>query len=152
MNGYELTITNGEEKIFLFTGGATGSPSITDVRFKMSTLNENLMNRASGVRAELIIQGTITEQTRGETLKLAKWAIDNNMNTLYRAVQLIVYPDEERSGDVLRTYRISNMFVINYDELFSSEPEKNGNPADAGKFVLFIAQKEGQERPQVFSE
>lgn len=144
MAGYELTIKNAEELIELSTKNGDGSPEIQTVKFKMNTLDDSTRNRADAVRAEITITGCITRENRDKTKCLAKWAMDENRKTLYRTVSIVVIDGKNNTGDVLRRYEFDNMFVVDYDEEF-------GSSADQGTYSLFIAQKEGNEKKEVFS-
>lgn len=144
MAGYNLSIKNNEEVIELSTEEEVGKPVITEVSFKMNTLDDHARNRADAVRGELKITGVITAENRDETKPLAKWAMDADRKTLYRSVEIVVYDGKNCTGEVLRRYQFSNMFVIDYEENF-------GGDSDSGTFELFIAQKEGNEKKEVFS-
>lgn len=144
MAGYKLLIKNNEEVIELSTAEQNGKPDITKVTFKMNTLDNTTRNRADAVRGELQIEGIITPDNRDNTKMLAKWAMDTDRKTLYREVEVIVYDGKNCTGDILRRYQMNSMFVIDYDEQFGSD-------SDSGDFKLFIAQKEGNEKKEVFS-
>lgn len=120
---------------------------IDSVTFKMNTINENTLNRGSGVRCELIIEGKINSHAKEETVKLAKWAMCNsNESQIYRKVSVIVYTNSGRDI-ILREYTIDKMFCIDYDEIFDS----NGN-SENGKFILHIAQKDGEGAKTIFAD
>lgn len=124
--------------------------AISKVTFKMNTLNDNTLNRDSGVRCELIIEGVINKDTKEETMKLTKWSMTSSgENLLYRKVTVIVYTDDSRE-EVLRQYTIDKMFCINYYELFDNEDKEAPNAA-SGKFILHIAQKQGKHIKDVFA-
>ena len=144
MAGYKLSIKNNSEVIELSTAQQNGKPDITKVTFKMNTLDDDTRNRADSVRGELKIEGIITADNRDNTKMLAKWAMDSDRKTLYREVEVVIYDGENCTGDVLRRYQMNSMFVIDYDERF-------GDDSDSGRFELFIAQKEGNEKKEVFS-
>lgn len=144
MAGYKLLVKDNSEVIELSTAEQNGKPDITKVVFKMNTLDDNTRNRADSVRGELKIEGIITPDNRDNTKMLAKWAMDADRKTLYRDVEVIVYDGINCTGDILRRYQMSSMFVIDYDEQFGSD-------SDSGTFELFIAQKEGNEKKEVFS-
>ena len=156
MNGYKLTIKNGEETIAFSTaeGEYRGSVPITGAEFKMNTLNDETVNRPDEVRVELKIYGNITEQDREETLKLTKWSMDANRKTLYRDVELTVYSNQNCTGDTLRVYQFSSMFVIDYQESFTKlrGEDKSSQDGDMGTFLLFIAQKAGSEEKHVYAD
>lgn len=144
MAGYQLSIKNAEETIDLSTKEKNDSAEIQTVKFKMNTLDDSTRNRADAVRVELTITGTITEKNREKTKRLARWAMDANKKTLYRNVSIVVYDSENCTGDVVRRYEVDSMFVIDYEEEF-------GGLDGTGKYTLFIAQKEGNEKKEVFS-
>lgn len=142
--GYELSIKNNTETIEMSTKEKEDVADIKEIRFKMNTLDDYTTNRADSVRAELRIEGTITTENRDNTKKLAKWAMDDDRKTMYRDVELVAYEGENCSGDVLRRYKIDQMFVIDYEE-------EIGDKSDYGTFKLFIAQKDGSAKKDVFS-
>lgn len=144
MAGYQLTIKNVEDIIELSTKEQNGKADVTSVSFKMNTIDENTRNRADSVRGEITIKGNITPENKDNTKKLAKWSMDSDKKTLYRDVEVVVYDAENCTGDVLRRYQMNTMFVIDYIEDF-------GNESDSGIYELFIAQREGNEKKEVFS-
>jgi len=156
MKGYKLSIKNSAgDEISLSTAvekgqaNELGSPDITEARFKMNTLDNSVVARASSVRAELMISGNITENNKEKILKLALWATDDNPKTIYRSVELIVYSDQYCQGEVLRTYNISNMFVVDYTEEFTNIDSGHVKDADLGAFKLFIVQRDGNTQKKI---
>lgn len=148
MAGYQLTIKNAGETIELSTKEKEGKPEIRGIRFKMNTLDDNTKNRSDSVRGEMLIIGNITPENKEKTKRLAKWSLDSDKKTLYRDVVLVVYDAENCTGDVLRRYEINTMFVIDYEETFGEISDKS---SDSGTFRLFIAQREGNGKKEVFS-
>lgn len=144
MAGYAVEIKNSEDMISFSTADAGDKPDITKVIFTMNTLDNSTRNKADSVRSELEISGTINAENRDRTKMLAKWSLDADRKTLYRDVEVVVYSSRNCTGDVLRRYQISNMFVIDYAETFDGD-------GDSGTFKLFIAQKEGNNKKEVFS-
>lgn len=147
MAGYKLTIKNASETIELSTAEDKGSADIISVKFKMNTLDNNTKNRADAIRAEIEIKGEITEDNKDKTKSVVKWAMDADKKTLYRDISLVVYEGKNCTGGIIRRYDINTMFVIDYEEDFTSS---SGN-SEIGKYTLFIAQKEGYEDKEVFS-
>ena len=147
MAGYNMTIKNSEETIEFSTKDMDDKPDITGIQFKMNTLDDLVRNKADSVRNEFVINGNITGTNRDYTKKLAKWAMDTDKKTLYREVEIVVYDSQNCSGEVLRRFEASNMFVIDYEEIFSNAE----NDSDSGTYKLSIAQKEGNSRREVFS-
>lgn len=143
MAGYSLTIKNNADVIEISTKDLRDKPPITKAKFTMNTLDDLSRNRADAVRAELIIEGNISEEYKEEIRKLAKWSLDSNKTTQYRNVELIVNDGEDMSGKVLRRYTIDQMFVIDYEEEF-------GEDSESGTYKLFIAQKQGSYKKEVF--
>lgn len=145
MAGYQLVVS-GSDKIELSTEAkkkeGQGLAEIERAEFKMNTIDDNTRNHADSVRAEIKICGPITADNRELTNKLAKWAMDSDKSTLYRDVTLTVYEGENCTGKVLRRYEIQSMFVIDYTESFKND--------DSGTYELFIAQKEGKYKQEVF--
>lgn len=142
---YDVKIEGVEEINFNRETDNEGA-SISKVIFKMNTLNDDSLNRDSAVRCELIIEGTITQDNKDETLKLTKWSMIGSGEGIYRKVTVIVYTDDSRD-EVLRQYTVDKMFCIDYDEEFSEDVKQN----EAGKFILHIAQREGNHSKDVFA-
>lgn len=156
MAGFVLTIKNAEETIELSSKATEGKDdaSILDIDFRMNTLKDDTRNRADGVRCELVITGLISEDIKDETKRLAKWSMDSDKNTLYRDVALVVYEKDNLTGNVLRRYEFNSMFVIDYEESFGSkiqQKELKGISDEKGVYTLFLAQKEGNNKKEVFS-
>ena len=112
---------------------------LTSVQFNMNTLDDSVKSRAKGIRAEFIIKGIINDKTKSEVQKLAAWAIATEEEELYRSINVLVKNGSGETAKVLRRYEFSDMFVLDYIELF---PEENASDS-IGKFELFIAQKVG---------
>lgn len=144
MAGYSLTIKNNADVIEISTKDLKDKAPITKAKFTMNTLDDLSRNRADAVRAELVIEGNISEEYKEEIRKLAKWSLDSNKTTQYRNVELIVNDGQDMSGKVLRRYTIDQMFVIDYEEKF-----KEGD-SESGIYKLFIAQKQGSYKKEVF--
>lgn len=148
---FDLKIESADEEIVFDKDTANAeSEAITDVTFKMNTLNDSTLNRANAVRCELIIKGTINKGTKEETMKLTKWSMaTNGENSLYRKVTVTVYTDGGRE-EVLRQYTVDKMFCIDYDEIFGGNKD-DGTGSETGTFTLYIAQREGSYSKDVFA-
>lgn len=148
---YDVKIESTDNEIVFNEGTDKEGSAISKVTFKMNTLNDNTLNRDSGVRCELIIEGVINKTTKEETMKLTKWSMTSSgENLLYRKVTVIVYTDEGRE-EVLRQYTVDKMFCIDYDELFYGDKEEGISNAETGKFILHIAQRQGNHSKDVFA-
>jgi hypothetical protein len=135
---FELKVSSETEKDIIFSLGEDKN-TITDIQFFMNTLNDDTLNRSQSVRAEFVIKGSIDDKSKSEIQKLAAWAIATEKDKIYREVNIIVKDNNSDSGEVLRRYIFSEMFVIDYKEIFG--PKKD-NKDDEGSFELLIAQKE----------
>lgn len=146
---YNLTIeTEGEETIIFNDDTNENGETIDSVHFKMNTLNDDTLNRSSAVRCEMLIKGKINIANRKETLKLAKWAMTRSgENKLYREVKVEVFTDSGRE-QLLREYKVDQMFCIDYDEEFKDNTENK----ETGEFTLYIAQREGKHTTDIFCE
>lgn len=142
MAGYQISITNSEGVIEFSTKQENNAATITEVNFRMNTLDNNACDHANAVRAEFEIKGSIDENNKSNTLKLLKWSIDNDQKTLYRDVEVVVYNNPNLTGEVLRRYQVKQMFVIDYEETSS-----DGN---RGYFKLFIAQKADNKEIKIY--
>lgn len=142
MAGYQISITNSEGSIEFSSKAENNAVTITEVNFRMNTLDDNARDHANAVRAEFEIKGSIDENNKSNTLKLLKWSIDNDQKTLYRDVEVVVYNDTGLTGEVLRRYQVKQMFVIDYEETSSDE--------NRGYFKLFIAQKADNKEIKIY--
>jgi len=156
MAGYILKIENSEvEDIELSTMnnemGEDNSRNIEKLLFKMNTLDDSVRNHSDNARIEITIEGIISETNKDKLKQFAKWSMDFNKKSMYRNVTLEVYSSSDNdSGEVLRRYEIEYMFVIDYEENFG-EQSSESNSSDAGKYKLFLAQKEGNYKKDIFS-
>lgn len=151
MAAYDVKIVSTDGEIVFNKDTDVEGSSISKVIFKMNTLNDETLNRDSAVRCELFIEGAINKTTKEETMKLTKWSMTGSgENLLYRKVTVVVYTDDSRE-EVLRQYTVDKMFCIDYDELFFSEKNEIITNAETGKFILHIAQREGNHNKDVFS-
>ena len=145
MAGYQVSITNSEGSIEFSSseeGSENSAVTITEVNFRMNTIDDNVQNHSDAVRAEFEIKGKINDKNKSNTLKLLKWSIDNDQKTLFRDVEVVVYVSENATGAILRRYQVKQMFVIDYEE-------SNGDKAE-GLFRLFIAQKKGNREIKIY--
>ena len=147
MVAYDVKIESADGEIVFNKDTDNEGAAISKVFFKMNTLNDDTLNRDSAVRCELIIEGQINKDTKEETMKLTKWAMTGSGESLlYRKVTVVIYTDDNRE-EVLRQYTVDKMFCIDYDENFGEKQDQN----ESGKFILHIAQREGNHNKDVFA-
>lgn len=154
MVGYNIKIaTEGESEVIELTNiEGEGEPSILAVTFSMNTLDNNVQNRADAVRCEMVIDGTITVGNKVNTAKLLTWSRDNNKKTKYRNIEInVINSNSKDGGDGLRTYRVENMFVIDYKESFGRTLDNIITDEDQGYFRIFIAQQNGNHPINTYS-
>ena len=145
MAGYLVNIINNEGTIEISSKEENNEVTITSVDFCINTLDDKTRNNSDAKRVEIIIKGTINKGNKDNTLKLLKWAFDDDQNTLYRKVEIEVYSDAKMTGALLRRYEVNEMFVIDYKEKKSEE--KNENMA----FEMFLAQSDKSNELKVYS-
>lgn len=153
MHGYTLTIENENVEPIKFTvedSEREADKSITDVQFKMNTLDDNSKSKSDSIRYELVIKGNINSANKDQTKMLANWAIDANEKSMYRTVEVVINTQSNFSGETLRRYQATGMFVVDYVEKFNDINEA-GKDTESGEFELFIAQKVGSKQKDVFS-
>ncbi len=153
MHGYTLTIENENVEPIKFTvedSEREADKSITDVQFKMNTLDDNSKSKSDSIRYELVIKGNINSANKDQTKMLANWAIDANEKSMYRTVEVVINTQSNFSGETLRRYQATGMFVVDYVEKFNDINDA-GKDTESGKFELFIAQKVGSKQKDVFS-
>jgi hypothetical protein len=146
---YDVKIESADGEIVFDQTTESEGTAINKVVFKMNTLNDETLNRADAVRCELFMEGVINKATKDETLKLTKWSMEaESENLMYRKVTVTAYKGSNRET-VLRQYCVDQMFCIDYDEVFGEINAKNND--EQGKFILHIAQKEGNHSKDVFA-
>ncbi len=153
MHGYTLTIENENVEPIKFTmedSEREADKSITDVQFKINTLDDNSKSKSDSIRYELVIKGNINSANKDQTKMLANWAIDANEKSMYRTVEVVINTQSNFSGETLRRYQATGMFVVDYVEKFNDKDD-DGNDTESGEFELFIAQKVGSKQKDVFS-
>ncbi len=153
MHGYTLTIENENVEPIKFTvedSEREADKSITDVQFKINTLDDNSKSKSDSIRYELVIKGNINSANKDQTKMLANWAIDANEKSMYRTVEVVINTQSNFSGETLRRYQATGMFVVDYVEKFNDINDA-GKDTESGKFELFIAQKVGSKQKDVFS-
>ncbi len=153
MHGYTLTIENENVEPIKFTvedSEREADKSITDVKFKINTLDDNSKSKSDSIRYELVIKGNINSANKDQTKMLANWAIDANEKSMYRTVEVVINTQSNFSGETLRRYQATGMFVVDYVEKFNDKNDA-GNDTESGEFELFIAQKVGSKQKDVFS-
>lgn len=153
MHGYTLTIENENVEPIKFTvedSEREADKSITDVKFKINTLDDNSKSKSDSIRYELVIKGNINSANKDQTKMLANWAIDANEKSMYRTVEVVINTQSNFSGETLRRYQATGMFVVDYVEKFNDINDAS-NDTDSGEFELFIAQKVGSKQKDVFS-
>lgn len=150
--GYELTITDSKGGvIYLYTNADDNKSNIDIINasYKSNTLNNNVMTRASDVRAEINVLGLIKDSRKTETCKLAEWAKEKNPDLVYRTVKLVVHSSPSDSK-ILRSYELEGMFVVDYKESFDEYDKQTAN--DCGVFELYIVQKQGANAQYIETE
>lgn len=108
--------------------------TITNVIFKINTVDENVNDRSSNIINQIEIHGTFEkddQRTNEKCAEILKWSISNKKDSVYRNIQIIIKSQQ----DIIREYNIENVFCEDYTEDFSS--------AKQGTFTLKMAQKKG---------
>ena len=159
MAGYKLKISNSNTKEIVLD--TNEEPYIIDgVSFKVNTFDDECISRADDARIEVTISGKITTENREKVKELAKWATDINRQTIYRNIALVVNNGGAEEGtSVVRHYDFESMFVIDYKESFVGSPVRSpkgknndSNGDDVGSYTLFIAQRAGKFKRDIFSD
>lgn len=146
--GYELTITDSKGGVInLYTNEE--NTDIINASYKSNTLNNDVIARATQVRAEINVLGIINDLRKAETCKLAEWAKEKNPDLVYRTVKLVVHPSPSDSK-ILRSYELEGMFVVDYKESFDEYDKQTAN--DCGVFELYIVQKQGANAQYIETE
>lgn len=146
--GYELTITDSKGGVInLYTNEV--NIDIINASYKSNTLNDNVISRSTQVRAEVNVFGKITDSRKAETCKLAEWAKEDAPDLIYRTVKLVVHPSPKDS-QILRSYELEGMFVVDYKESFDEYDKDTAN--DCGVFELYIVQKQGANAQYIETE
>lgn len=148
--GYRLTITDskgGEIVLSSMENECQGKGDIIAASYKSNTLNDDAIARSNDVRAEIRVIGRITKENKKATCDVANWSKETDSDLIYRKVKLEAYVSTS-SSEMLRSYEIENMFVIDYTEGYEipteNFPSENLNGEnDNGLFELYLVQKNG---------
>lgn len=124
---------------------------IKSVKFKMNTINDNMLNHDQNIRAELVVVGELSSKSKTLTKKLAQWAMTCEASEVYRDVKIEVFNGTSNSAEKLRTYEIKEMFVLDYEEFVgeSDVKDESGTAQEEGKFVMFLAQNKANSNRMV---
>ncbi len=138
--GYRIDVSCEGKDFRLSTEseGGTGQYTVTHLSFAKKT-QDHVKNQANTLHLEFEIKGIINEESKGVLKNVAEWAMDENKNTLYRKVEILVNNDDTGSIEtdkIFRRYTFGKMYVVDYEEIFVKE----GNEDD-GEYRLIIAQK-----------
>ena len=148
--GYQVTITDSKGDTIVLSSMENeheGKEDIICASYKSNTLNDESIAHSNDVRAEMRIIGRITVENKKSTCELANWAKETDSNRIYRTVKLVVRESTSSSADILRSYEIKNMFILDYTEGYeiSTEnlPGELKSENDNGLFELYLVQKNG---------
>lgn len=120
----EITQENGEV-IFL------DEKAVSEVEFKIDTVEEDVKDRSENVINKVIISGDIKEETKEQTRLLALWSLDKKREKVYRRIAITL----RSGGETLRTYDMDKVFCIDYTERFKARK------GEGHTFELVIAQR-----------
>lgn len=131
MSSFKLIISGGENTIEI-------AKDVLQAEIFIDTINNDVMSRANGVLAKLLIKGKINEKNSAPSLELFRWSKDFNSDTQYRKVELYVYSGSEETG-CYRHYEFGRMFVVDYKETYSDAKE---GASQYGSFELSLTQQD----------
>lgn len=135
---YELRVSkDGKDEIVLDAENGLDT-KITEIEFKMNSIDDNSPTRDRGARCEIRIKGTIDDASYKETIKLMQWAVSKKDNL--RVVKIIVR-DESKDDQLMRTYELDNMFCVDCEETWKE---------NKGFFSIFIAQAPNEKQTDIF--
>lgn len=151
--GFKLTVTaeSGASAIDFQTDSSANKNIITSVSFLNGVRGYESNSRAIAVRSVIEVKGIINKDTKSAIKQLANWSLDTNAKSEYRDVEILINEKDNFSGDNLRRYEFKKMLILSYEENF--KPISNAdsdNEADAGEYVLIIAQKDLSTEQNIF--
>ena len=116
--------------------GDSGKINITDPDV-IKKINIRISQQLFG---DLGIQGLLNDKSQQETKEIFEWSMKTDKASVYKAVSIQVYNQEE----LLRDYYLEDMYCTSYEENFDEYQDGSGSGADSiGSFVLKMKQKEG---------
>ena len=110
---------------------------IRKVDFLISQENLETNDKSDSLFNTLVVEGEIKDSTQQKTKELLDWSMKTGKADVYKTVKLIVKKDE----DVLRDYRLENMYCVSYQEFFHGDD--SGRSDTYGKFILKMRQRKG---------
>lgn len=137
---YEIKITPAKESTKSINLISTNEDSqsgmtanaISNVEFKVDSIEEDLKDRSGNVRVMLKIEGQISEETSEMCNAMLEWSKLGSSEDVYRKVILTI---KTTAGKLLRKYIIPLMFVEDYFEKYDSE--------NTGMYTLKLIQQKG---------
>lgn len=103
---------------------------------------EDAKAKSLGAIKGLKLTGKIDEKSKKETLELGKWALCESGEGIYRKVNVLIL---DASGEVLREYKFSSMFVVDYIENYETTKDKGPEL----HFMLELRQKQNESGVEI---
>lgn len=132
---YNITIVGKECDSIKFEAQSEDN-TFHSLRFWIDTVEENSNNRSSNVRNKVELRMKIDQNTSQQCKQLMDWSLLAQSVDVYRTVQIEII----ENTDVIRSFRLEEMFVDDYIELYGSD---TASEADAA-FTLKLIQKAGK--------
>lgn len=144
MAGYSIEIfcDDGSNKMVMDTHNKSNEAliRIDDLSLVIGS-NSDKKSRSKDTINIVRINGKILTDTMDSIKYLSQWALDNDPNTQKRKMNIDINSKRELDGLDLRRYELSNMYVIDYNEVFDDNDENEC------KFEMLI--KSNLQKPKV---
>lgn len=134
---YEVKIEDqdGEEVIYIGNPENDGEDKmITDIIVELDTINKQSRQKSNAMLAKIEIVGLLDRSINDEIIKIFRWAKEQNEDKWYRNIEIKV---KTSSGNLYRTYKFENVFILDYTEKYTDESESNKD-----YFTVKLTQKE----------
>lgn len=121
-------------------GGAkidiTDPDVITAISIKISQNDKSTNDRSDQLFGDLVIKGSINENSAKEIKKIFEWSKKTDKASVYKIVAIQVFSNDT---ELLRDYYLKDIYCTSYQESFVNN-DTNDND---GTFELVMRQKKG---------
>lgn len=107
---------------------------IMGIDIKIDTIDDDVRNKSVAMLAKVVIRGEIKSEINDELKQIFQWAYESSEEKWYRTIKILVKSSE---GNILRTYILKNVFVVDYKEFY-----KTDGTNEKSVFELFLTQQE----------
>lgn len=134
----EITAKSGKTTTIDCAGNDKLSNAFRSISIKSDTPAKNVKDRATNILVKMKLEMMIDANTKDICRDLMEWSLSSKGEDVHRTVTLKV----SNNQNIIRTYKIPNMFVEDYKELYSMETDDEST--DNGIFFLKLIQLAGE--------